>query len=126
MDTGLCAFLTGWLTPSVLERGAMSGAMLETWAISEIIKSYLHHGRQPRIYFYRDKDMREIDLLIEENGMLYPVEIKKTAAIHNSGFKGFDVLHKLHASVGHGGLLCLVNQLTPIADNIDAIPLAYL
>ena len=78
MDTGLCAYLTGWLNSDVLERGAMSGAMLETWVVSEIIKSYLHHGRTPRIYFYRDKDKREVDMLIEENGTLYPIEIKKT------------------------------------------------
>lgn len=92
MDTGLCSYLTGWLTADVLERGAMSGAMLETWVVSEIIKSYLHHGRIPRIYFYRDKDKREIDVLIEENGTLYPIEIKKTASIQNMHFKGFAML----------------------------------
>lgn len=58
MDTGLCSFLTGWLTPDVLDRGAMSGAILETWVVSEIIKSYLHHGRTARLYFYRDKENR--------------------------------------------------------------------
>lgn len=65
----------------------MSGAILETWVIAEIIKSYLHHSRSPRVYFYRDKEKREIDLLIEENGILYPIEIKKSAAIHNMKLK---------------------------------------
>ena len=126
MDTGLCAFLTGWLSPSVLERGAMAGAMLETWVISEIIKSYLHHGRTPRVYFYRDKDMREVDLLIEENGTLYPIEIKKTASIQNAGFKGFGMLEGLHTPIGHGGVVCLVNALVPISKDADAIPVGYI
>lgn len=126
MDTGLCAYLTGWLSADVLERGAMSGAMLETWVISEIIKSYLHHGRTPRVYFYRDKDKREIDLLIEENGTLYPIEIKKTASIQNAGFKGFDMLEGLNTPIGHGGVICMTNVLIAISDEVDAIPVGYL
>jgi len=130
MDTGLCAYLTGWLSANVLERGAMSGAMLETWAISEIIKSYLHHGRTPRIYFYRDKEKREIDLLIEENGTLYPIEIKKTASVkslgQNAGFKGFDMLEGLNIPIGHGGVICMASALTAISDDVDAIPIGYL
>lgn len=126
MDTGLCSYLTGWLNADVLERGAMSGAMLETWVVSEIIKSYMHHGRTPRIYFYRDKDKREIDVLIEENGVLYPIEIKKTASIQNVNFKGFSMLEKLGMPVGHGGVLCFTKSLLPLSEGVDAIPVAYL
>lgn len=126
MDTGLCAYLTGWLSSDVLERGAMSGAMLETWVVSEIIKSYLHHGRTPRVYFYRDKDKREVDLLIEENGTLYPIEIKKTASIQNMHFKGFDMLDKLGMPIGHGGVLCFTKDLLPLSEGIDAIPMGRL
>lgn len=126
MDTGLCSYLTGWLSADVLERGAMSGAMLETWVVSEIIKSYLHHGRVPRVYFYRDKDKREVDLLIEESGTLYPIEIKKTAALQNLGFKGFDMLNTLNMPIGHGGVLCLTKTLTAITAEIDAVPVWYL
>jgi len=126
MDTGLCAFLGGWLNEDVLERGAMSGAILETWVISEIIKSYLHHGRNPRIYFYRDKEKREVDLLIEENGALWPLEIKKTASIPNSGFKGFDFLASLNQPIEHGGVICFINSLLPISSTIDAIPIHFL
>ncbi|MBS0484074.1 MAG: ATP-binding protein [Proteobacteria bacterium] len=126
MDTGLCAYLTGWLNADVLERGAMSGAILETWVIAEIIKSYLHHGRIPRIYFYRDKEKREIDLLIEENGTLYPIEIKKSAALHNMKFRGFSMLENLDTPIGHGGVICFANTLIPISDNVDAIPVGYL
>lgn len=126
MDTGLCSYLTGWLNADVLERGAMSGAMLETWVVSEIIKSYLHHGRVPRVYFYRDKEKREVDLLIEESGTLYPIEIKKTAALQNLGFKGFDMLNTLNMPIGHGGVLCLTKTLTAITAEIDAVPVWYL
>ena len=126
MDTGLCAYLTGWLNEDVLERGAMSGAMLETWVVSEIIKSYLHHGRTPRLYFYRDKDKREVDLLIEENGTIYPIEIKKTASIQNMHFKGFDMLEKLGMPIGHGGVLCFTSALLPLSEGVDAIPVGYI
>ena len=126
MDTGLCAYLTGWLNPNVLERGAMSGAIFETWTITEIIKSWLHNGRHPRLYFYRDKDKREVDLLIEESGTLYPVEIKKTAAVQNSGFKGFGMLENLKTPIGHGAVLCMTGALTPMGDNVDAVNVGFL
>ena len=80
LDTGLCAYLTKWTTPEALEAGAMSGAFFETWIVSEIIKSYYNAGKRPPLYYYRDKDQREIDLIIHENNTLYPIEIKKAAA----------------------------------------------
>lgn len=126
MDTGLCSYLTGWLNPDVLERGAMSGAMFETWTITEIIKSYLHNGRVPRIYFYRDKDKREVDLLIEESGMLYPIEIKKTASVQNANFKGFGMLENLKIPIGHGALICMVSALTPVGDHVDAVNVGFI
>ena len=126
MDTGLCSYLIGWLSADVLERGAMSGAMLETWVVSEIIKSYLHHGRTPRVYFYRDKDKREVDLLIEENGTLYSVEVKKTASIQNVKLKGFDILNKLGMPIGHNGVLCFTKDWLPLSEGVDAIPIGWL
>lgn len=125
MDTGLCSYLTGWLNADVLERGAMSGAMLETWVVSEIIKSYIHHGRTPRVFFYRDKDKKEIDVVIEENGTLYPIEIKKTASVQNLRFKGFGVLKNTGMKIGHGGVLCFTKNLLPLIDGVDAIPVGY-
>jgi predicted AAA+ superfamily ATPase len=126
MDTGLCAFLTGWLNADVLERGAMSGVMLETYVISEIIKSYLHNSRRPPLYFYRDKEKREVDLLIEQNGTLHPVEVKKTSLIQKSNFKGFAFLENLNMPIGHGCVLCFVNSLIPLSSEIDAVPIGYL
>ncbi len=125
MDTGLCCFLTGWLNPTVLERGAMSDALLETYVVSEIIKSYLNAGRLPRLYFYRDKEKHEIDLLIEENGVLYPIEIKKTASIRNLSLSPFNVLSHLKTPIGHGGVLCFVDTLLPLSKDCDAIPIYY-
>jgi uncharacterized protein len=126
LDTGLCCFLSAWLTPEVLERGAMSGALLETYVVSEILKSYLHNGRTPRLYFYRDKEKREIDLLMEENGVLYPIEIKKTASLKNLNLKNFDYLSKLKMPIGHGAVLCFVNDLIPIHKKIEAVPISYI
>jgi len=126
MDTGLCCYLTKWLTAEVLERGAMSGAMLETYVVSEIIKSYIHNGRRPPIYFYRDKDKQEVDLLIEQNGTLYPIEIKKQGTIQNSNFKGFNFLNNIKLKIGHGCVICFVDSLIPIAKNVDAVPVSFL
>ncbi len=126
MDTGLCCFLTGWLNPEVLERGAMNGAILENFVISEIIKSYLHCGRKPRLYFYRDKNKNEIDLLIEQNGELYPIEVKKTATPNKHDFKNFALLEKLKIKVGRGAVICLTKNLVPLEQKVDAVPVSWI
>lgn len=126
MDTGLCSFLAGWLNFEALERGAMSGAILETYVISEIIKSYIHNGRNPHIYFYRDKEKNEIDLLIEENNKLYPIEIKKTASIQNLKLPNLAILEKLKVDIGHGGVICFVDSPLPLSKNLDAIPVSWI
>ncbi|MBN1684138.1 MAG: DUF4143 domain-containing protein [Gammaproteobacteria bacterium] len=126
MDTGLCCFLTGWLNPEVLERGAMAGAMLETYVVSEIIKSYIHHGRSLQIYYYADKDRREIDLLIERSGQLFPIEIKKSATLHSMNFRGFDFLKNLKTPIGRGCVLCFHPTLLTIKPGIDSVPIGYI
>lgn len=78
-DTGLCAYLTHWDNPKVLQDGAMKGAIFETFVMNEIVKSYKHNGLRPNFYYYRDSLGAEIDLLIEKNGTVYPIEIKKSA-----------------------------------------------
>ncbi len=120
MDTGLCAYLTGWSSPEVLERGAMSGAIFETWVVSEIYKSYTNAGKTPPLYFYRDSNQKEIDLLIYQNGVVNPIEIKKSAAPKNAT-KNFSVLQKLtnaessqRAIPGIGAVVCLVSEVVPI------------
>jgi predicted AAA+ superfamily ATPase len=92
LDAGLACYLTGWDNVKVLENGAMNGAMLETYVISEILKSYWHNGKEPKIYFYRDKNQKEIDFLIEKNDTLYPIEIKRSANPIKNDAKNFDIL----------------------------------
>lgn len=126
MDTGLVSYLTGWKTPQTLEAGAMSGALMETYAVSEIIKSYLHNGRKPNIYYYRDKDKREIDILLEQDGTFYPIEIKKKSNPNTNDIKAFKAIDNLKLKCGEGAVLCLANTHLPITKNVMAIPIGYL
>lgn len=126
LDTGLCAYLTQWTTPQALEAGAMSGAIFETYCFNEIIKSYWHNGKTPSFYFYRDRDQKEIDLIIEQNGMLYPIEFKKSATPSLNASKNFFVLDKLNQSIGSGAVLCLKETDVPLSRNVMVIPAGYL
>lgn len=109
-DTGLVCYLTKWSSPDVAESGAMSGALLENFAVSEIMKSYQNAGLEPYIYFYRDRDAKEIDVVIEGDGKLCPLEIKKTAAPDKRIIKTFGVLDKASMEVGTGAVLCMAEQ----------------
>ena len=126
MDTGLCSYLTGWLNPDVLERGAMSGPLLETYAVSEIIKSFIHNGQSDPLFYYADKDKREVDLLIERGFCLHPIEIKKSSSLRNMNFKGFSCLKRLKTPIGHGCVLYTGNSFLPIQNGVDAVPLSYI
>ncbi len=123
LDTGLCAYLTEWSSPQTLEAGAMSGAFLETWVISEILKTWLHNGLRPPFYYYRDKDQKEIDLLIVRDGTIYPIEIKKSASPTKDSVRHFKALEKLKMTIGPGGVICLANQSLPLTDNAISIPI---
>jgi predicted AAA+ superfamily ATPase len=129
LDTGLCSYLTGWTSAETLERGAMSGQAFESWVFSELYKSYLNAGRKPPFYYYRDKDKREIDLLLYENGTLYPLEIKKTASPDRKSIKNFrvlkafeDVSGKLRIPVGTGAVLCMIDEPLPIDEKNWYVP----
>ena len=122
LDTGLAAYLTEWSSPATLEAGAMSGAFLETWVITELLKSWLHNGLRPPFYYYRDKDQKEIDLLIIQDGTAYPVEIKKTASPDKSAVRHFSVLEKLKMPVGMGAVICLVKQSLPLSESAWSVP----
>lgn len=126
LDTGLCCYLTSWLNSEALEAGAMSGAILETFVVTEIIKSYWHNGLRAPIYFIRDKDKKEIDLVIIQNQVLYPLEIKKTAAPSKYDVKNFSIIAKFGMNVGEGGIICLIDKLLPIKDKIYSIPISYI
>lgn len=128
LDTGLAAYLTKWNNKDVLENGSMAGAFFETFIISEVIKSYYNAGIiSPALYYYRDRDMKEIDLIIEENGILHPIEIKKTANPCKQDIASFSVLDKIAGKViGAGGIVCLYNKLLPLDKNNNIIPIGYI
>lgn len=123
LDTGLAAYLTEWSTPETLEAGSMSGNILETFAISEILKSYWHNGREAPLYYYRDKDQREIDLLIVQDNTIYPIECKKTATPSTDAIRHFRALETLRTPIGAGAVLCLSDKLLPISQHVQAVPI---
>lgn len=128
LDTGLAAYLTKWNTPEVLKNGAMAGAFFETFVISEIIKSYYNKGiLDLPLYFYRDKDMKEIDLIIEDAGMLHPIEIKKHADPSVKDISAFSVLDKIaNVKRGAGGVVCLYDRMMTLKDDDRIIPISML
>lgn len=133
-DTGLAAYLLKWGNPEALERGAMSGAFFESYVFSEIYKSYLNAGKEPPIFYYRDKDKKEIDLLIYQNGMICPIEIKKAASPGKSAIKNFHVLEPirkgesfgsletLKIEIGTGSVVCMASDLLPIDEKNWYVP----
>jgi hypothetical protein len=126
LDTGLCSWLTEWSSPETLEAGAASGAMLETWVVGEILKSWWHQGRRAPFYFYRDKDQKEIDLLIVQDGTIFPLEIKKSASPDKAAVRHFSILKKLNQPIGPGGVICLASQLLPLTPSVTAIPVGVI
>ncbi|MCL1833030.1 MAG: ATP-binding protein [Leptospirales bacterium] len=126
MDTGLVCYLTKWNTPETLENGAFSGAILETYVVSEILKSYWHNGQSPAIYFYRDKDKREVDIILEENGKLYPLEVKQKTNPNAADTKNFSVLSQFKKEVAPGGVLCLAPTHLPLGEKDYTIPISYI
>ncbi len=128
LDTGLAAYLTRWSTPDALKNGAMAGAFLETFVVSEISKSFLNRGiSTPPLCFYRDKEERKIDLLIEEAGTLFPVAVRKDEDPSARDIGDFSVLDKLPGvKRGPGGVVCLADRLAVLHGNDKVIPVRYL
>lgn len=122
MDTGLCAYLTRWTSSDALEVSAMSGAFFETFVVSEIIKSYLNAGKRPPLFYYRDSDQKEIDLIIEDNGKLQPIEIKKSANPKPNAARHFSVLEKVDKKSVEGSVICMSSDLVPITEHNWAVP----
>ena len=128
-DTGLAAYLTSWNTPDVLKNGAMAGAFFETFIVGEILKSYRNKGILDIVplYFYRDRDGKEIDLLIADGGVLYPIEIKKHADPVKSDVKHFSILDSIPGvRRGAGGVVCLYDSLVTLSGNDKIIPVNLL
>lgn len=134
LDTGLAAYLLKWGNHEALEKGAMSGAFFESYVFSEIYKSFLNAGKEPPIFYYRDKDKKEIDLLLYQNGVLSPIEIKKAASPGKNAVKNFrvlepvtqgepfDGLEALKVEIGTGSVICMANDLLPVDEKNWYVP----
>lgn len=141
-DTGLCCYLTRWLTPDTLKNGVMAGAMFETFVINEILKSYSNEGLDYDfdVFFYNGKDKKkkvkngmtemidgEIDLIIQEDGVLYPIEIKLTTNPKANMASEFDVLDGVpETKRGTGAIICLIDRKLYLRENLVALPIWYI
>ena len=129
LDTGLAAFLTKWHTPEQIETGAMAGAFFETFIFCEILKSFYNSGTDPKmhLYFYRDKDDNEIDFIINCNGSLYPVEIKKKSNPGPGDIKAFRFIEKNEMyKRGNGTVICTNDGVVPLNENDSIVPFFYI
>ncbi len=106
-DTGLVCYLTKWSSAETLESGAMNGAILENYVVSEIMKTYMNCGKEPYLYYYRDKDAKEIDIVLEHDGVLNPIEIKKTSNPGTELTKVFHLLDKSSVPRSKGAVICM-------------------
>ena len=122
-DTGLVCYLTKWSSAETLESGAMNGAILENYVVSEIKKTYLNCGIEPYLYYYRDKDAKEIDIVLEHDGMLNPIEIKKTANPGTELTKVFHLLDKSSTPRSKGAVICMKPELSAIDKDNYIIPI---
>ena len=128
LDTGLCAYLCGWNSVETLMNASTSGHFLETFVISELIKNKrnnketLNYG----IYFYRDKDQKEIDLIIEKDDIIYPFKIKKTANPKLSMLNNFKILENKNFKIGNGGLLCFYPDTIPLSEKYSSYPISVI
>ena len=100
----------------------MSGAIFETYVISEIVKSFYNAGKRPPVFYYRDTDQQEIDLIIEANGTLFPFEMKKSAAPGKNSVRHFRALEKTEKKIGTGGVICMTDSVYPIDGKNYCIP----
>ena len=124
-DTGLVCYLVGWDNPKVAQNGAMAGELFETFVISEIAKTYFNSGADLRsLFFYRDSNQKEIDLLISKNGSLFPVEIKKSAQVSISMAKNFPAV-KLLNEIQTGTILCQCDKKMFLSETVQALPLEF-
>lgn len=127
-DTGLAAYLTGWDSPQALENSPMADVFFENFVLMEILKSYYNRGiTEPSFYYCRTKGVAGLDLLIAQNGKMYPLQIRNRPSPHPKDISSFSLLNRIPNIVqGPGGVICLCDQLTPLKNGHFAIPAGYL
>ncbi len=121
-DTGLCAYLSSWTTRDVLMNGAAAGHYYENYVVGEFLRNYAYGKNTTNINFYRDSNMREVDLVIEADGILHPIEIKKTGSPDRGLVKAFSVLNGSGKILGSGGIVCMTDRVMPVDENNCFIP----
>ncbi len=124
MDTGLCAYLCKWPTAEMLENGVMSGAFFETYVVSELIKNMYAYNSDSKqyLFYYRDKDQKEIDLIYAKPGEIYPIEIKKSVSPGKKATKNFSVLSKFHMTIKPGLVIDTCTDILPINESAYYYP----
>lgn len=127
LDTGLCAYLCKWPNAEMLENCAMSGPFFETYIVSELIKNFYAHGQAPKdfLFYYRDTDQKEIDLLYVDGVNIYPIEIKQ-GITPKKATKNFGVLDKYHLNVANGLVIDSCDKIRPINELCYYIPIYLL
>jgi len=126
LDTGLVAYLTGWKTAETAAQGAMAGQLFENHVVCELIKSYWHRGRDAPLWFWRTKDKKEIDVILEEEGRLHPIEIKLTGSPTKTMANNILAFQKSDIAVDDGTIICLTEQALPLTEGVTAIPTSWL
>lgn len=126
LDTGMASYLTRWSSPGTLAAGALAGAIFETFVVTEILKSFWHRMRRPAFYFYRDRDGKEVDLLIEHDGRLHGVEVKLGASPRRSWTRTFAPLDRLDLPVAECAVVSLAPELSPLDETTWAVPIGLM
>ncbi|MCD8106654.1 MAG: ATP-binding protein [Oscillospiraceae bacterium] len=121
-DTGLCAYLSMWLTPDTLRNGAASGHFYENYVVMELVKNYAYAKSKANITYYRDSNAKEIDIFVEENNVIHPLEIKKSASPDRREVKKYSVLDRASLNRGDGGIICMCEEPIPIDSDNCFIP----
>ena len=122
-DTGLVAYLTKYSSPDILANGALNGAILENYVVSEVLKTYQNDAKECLLWYYRDKEMHEIDMIIESDGMLHPLEVKRSVNPGSKLIGAFDILNKGSVPKGKGALLCMRPTLSAVNSDNYIIPI---
>ena len=128
MDTGLACYLAGYVSSETLEISVYGGAIFETYVVSEIIKNFANNGKNAKryLYYYRDQNQKEIDLIINYDNTIYPIEIKKSANPGVSAIKNFEVVKKFGLNIGNGIVLCMMSDILAIDENNYYVPIDYI
>ncbi len=121
-DTGLCAYLSMWTSRETLLNGAASGNYFENYVVTEFLRMYSYSKSKVKMTFYRDTNQKEIDIVLEENGVLHPVEIKKSSNPERKSMNAFSLLKKSSLKIGGGGIVCMTEKPYPIDDSNNSIP----